>query len=169
MRHLLPILPLPDLFDRFLAARHVNLTPRTYRAYTEILDDLTAFLRARRITGVPCDPAYGVPSLTSEAERLGQLHREQRAALDAFVEVTDDFAERHVVANVGAEREYVRLAQAMIRDLARWLRTSRLAPPAAAHRSHLAVVRGRGTSPRTAAGRPRPGARPRPALGAGLA
>ena len=87
-------LPLATLFDRFLAARAPTLTPRSARGYAELLGLLADYLGRYRLTAVPCDPAFGVVPGSPEAARLGQLHREQRAALDGLVELCDDFGER---------------------------------------------------------------------------
>jgi len=148
----IPMLTLPELFDRFLEARSGALTPRAFRAYNELLDLLSDFLRVRRVVGIPCDPAFFLKERLAPGDLPGQRHREQRAAIDGFIELLDEFTERHLVGILGAdERDRARRGETMVRELARWLRTTRLAPPAVTpRRSHLGLVRDR-ARPRSAA------------------
>jgi hypothetical protein len=151
-RPLIPMLTLPELFDRFLEARSGALTPRAFRAYNELLDLLGDYLRVRKVVGIPCDPAFFVKERLAPGDVPGQRHREQRAAIDGFIELLDDFCERHLMGLLGAdERDRARRGEAMVRELARWLRTTRLAPPAQTpRRSQVALVRDR-ARPRSAA------------------
>ncbi len=136
-------LPLDVVFERFLAARGPGLTPRRARGYAELVQLLAEYLGRYRLRELPCDPAFGAVPGTLDAEVLGQLHRDQRAAIDALLELADDFGDRYL-APLEVERSTIRLSEVMIRDLGRWLRTVRLAPPAAetntSRAPHLSLV-----------------------------
>jgi len=124
-------LPLDVVLARFLSARSSRLTARRARGYAELAGLLVEYLGRYRLQDLPCDPAFGAVPGALDAELLGQLHREQRAAIDALLELADDFGDRYLV-RLGVERSTIRLCEAMIRELGRWLRTARLAPVAIA-------------------------------------
>ncbi|MEZ4382971.1 MAG: hypothetical protein R3A79_16715 [Nannocystaceae bacterium] len=134
-------LPVAVVLERFLAARGPTMTARRVREYAELGEQLGEYLARYRLTSLPCDPAFGVAPGSLDATALDQAHREQRAAIDGFLELADDFGDRYL-SHQGVERRTLRLAEALIRDLGRWLRTTRLAPAAAqgARAPHLAVV-----------------------------
>lgn len=137
-------LSISELLARFLAARRPALTARTARVYDDLSALLGEFLRDRRVSAVPCDPGFVVAPGAS----LGQLHREQRAAIDGLVELWDEAFLRTLVA-AGIARDHQRIAEAMLRDLGRWLRTTRIAPPEAPRTAS------RRRAPHSAGGRPR--------------
>lgn len=115
-----------EVLGRFLAARAQAHTARRARAYAALMDDLKDYLGRYRLRELPCDPASGSHRVL-QAELLGQLHREQRAAIDAFLEIADDFGDGYL-CELGVDRATLRLAEAMVRELGRWLRTVRLVP-----------------------------------------
>ncbi len=138
-----------EVLGRFLAARAQAHTARRARAYAALMDDLKDYLGRYRLRELPCDPASGSHRVL-EAELLGQLHREQRAAIDAFLEIADDFGDSYL-CDLGVDRATLRLAEAMVRELGRWLRTARLVPSESTKKRapHLSCVEA--TSPRSSA------------------
>ncbi len=136
------MLPLDLVLARFLSARSPSLTPRRARGYAELAELLVEYLGRYRLRELPCDPAFGAVPGTIDAELLGQLHRDQRAAIDALLELADDFGDRYL-APLDVERSTIRLSEVMIRELGRWLRTVRLAPVAAerGRAPHLSLVK----------------------------
>ncbi len=148
-------LPLDVVLERFLAARGPGLTPRRARGYAELAQLLVEYLGRYRLRELPCDPAFGAVPGAIDAEILGQLHRDQRAAVDALLELADDFGDRYL-APLEVERSTIRLSEVMIRDLGRWLRTVRLAPLCAekGRAPHLSLVtRGDGGVPKARSSR----------------
>jgi len=134
-------LPLAEVLDRFIAARSPHLTPRRARVYADLSGLLVDYLARYRLHDLPCDPSFGVVPGSIEAALLGQLHRDQRAAIDALLELADDFSDRYL-AKDDVDRPTLRLAEMMVRELGRWLRTVRLAPVMAERvgAPHLSVV-----------------------------
>ena len=122
-----PCVAIDEVLERFLAARTPPRTARRARAYVALMDDFKEYLARYRLRELPCDPASCADRETLGAELLGQLHREQGVAIDAFLEIADDFGDRYL-CGFGVDRATLRIAEAMVRDLGRWLRTTRLLP-----------------------------------------
>ncbi len=141
-----------EVLGRFLAARAPARTARRARAYVALMDDFKEYLDRYRLRELPCDPASAADREVLGADLLGQLHREQRAAIDAFLEIADDFGDRYL-CGLGVDRATLRIAEAMVRDLGRWLRTARLMPTPAESKKrapHLSCVDAPSARPRAA-------------------
>ncbi len=110
--------PVTTLLTRFFSTREDKLTRRAARLHGEVLDHLREYLENLGIDQVdlePVDPrgdtVPGIPWLSSSVD------------VETLVALLDDFQEDYLVHHVNAERTFLRVADAALRNLTRWLRS----------------------------------------------
>ncbi|MCA9634909.1 MAG: hypothetical protein KC420_02635 [Myxococcales bacterium] len=92
-------------FAEFMAAKGETLTRRALRNYSEVLDLLVEFLDDK-----------GISSVELVAPRRGG------ATIEQMLGFIDDFNDDYLVNTVKAERDFLRNAGQVSRDLGRWLK-----------------------------------------------
>jgi 16S rRNA G527 N7-methylase RsmG len=107
-------------FEDFLKAKADGLTRRALRNYREVLDLLVEFLDDNGIETITEGPAGA-------------------AGIAEILELVDEFNDDYLVSTINAERDFLRTAGQVSRDLSRWLknltstrRVARAAPVARA-------------------------------------
>lgn len=91
-------------FADFLGGKGDTLTRRAQRNYTEVLDLLGEFLEEHGITEMGATPRRGA------------------GTIDQVLALIDEFDDDYLVSTIKAEREFLRQAGVVSRDLCRWLK-----------------------------------------------
>ncbi len=112
------IRPLSTLLVRFFATREDKLTRRAARLHREVLDHLCEYLENLGIDQVDLEPADPRGDTVPGIPWLGSC-----VDVETMIALLDDFQEDYLVHNVNAERTFLRVADAALRNLTRWLRS----------------------------------------------
>ncbi len=117
MTDTLKIITVSDAFDDFLRVKGEGLTRRAQRNYREVLDLFAEFLDERGLGSFSRGPSSA-------------------AHIEEILDLVDEFNEEYLVGTIQAERDFIRTAGLVSRDLSRWLRNRSIpsvATSAAAH------------------------------------
>ncbi len=116
----LNIITITDAFEDFLSVKGDGLTPRALRNYRDVLDLFAEFLDER-----------GLGSFSQGPSGATQI--------EEILDLQDEFNDEYLVSTIQAERDFLRIAVQVSRDLSRWLknkaspRLTRQTPAARAH------------------------------------
>ena len=103
MTDTLKIITVHDAFEDFLRAKGDGLTPRALRNYREVLDLFAEFLDERGLGSFSPGPSSA-------------------AHIEEILDLVDEFNDDYLVGTIQAERDFLRTAGLVSRDLSRWLR-----------------------------------------------
>jgi len=103
MTDTLNIIHVTDAFEDFLKVRSAGLTRRASRSYRDVLDLFAEFLDDR-----------GLGSFSQGPTGAAQLQE--------ILDLVDEFNEEYLVSTIKAERDFLRIAGQVCRDLTRWLK-----------------------------------------------
>ncbi|MCA9694674.1 MAG: hypothetical protein R3A51_02100 [Nannocystaceae bacterium] len=120
MSHEVTTLPVKPLLTSFLDARRDGLTRRAARFYAEVIDLLCEYLDS---FGIDTIDLRVEPGSRPKLPWLGST-----VDVDTLLEFIDDFGEDFLVNTVAADRTFLRVSEAALRDLHRWLRGKRIPP-----------------------------------------
>ncbi len=104
-------LTVTEALAAFLKGRAESLNRRSLRNYEDVLELVDEYLINLDISGIDF-----VTSTDGRARKPGV------ASVDRVLAVLDDFEDEFLIAEIGAEREFLRIAEFVTRDLIRWLR-----------------------------------------------
>lgn len=104
-------------FDDFIVAKADELTRRTLRKYGEVLSLLGEYLEDHGITTIERGP-------------------QGAATIKDILELIEEFNDDYLIRVIDAERDFLRSATSMSRELSRWLRTKRMSRQRAARSLH---------------------------------
>lgn len=90
-------------FRQFLQARHITLTKRSQKTYSEVLDLFENYLQHLGVT------------------QTNALHTN----LETTIAALEDFMDDYLISVLHAEKDFLRSAEVVIRDLHKWLRGQR--------------------------------------------
>ncbi len=104
-------LTVTDALAAFFKGRADSLNRRSRRNYEDVLELVDEYLSNQGITGIDF-----VTSTDGRARKPGV------ASVDRVLTLLDDFEDEFLIAEIDAEREFLRVAEYVTRDLVRWLR-----------------------------------------------
>ena len=116
----LNIITVTDAFEDFLKAKGNGLTPRTRRNYRDVLDLFAEFLDERGLGSFSQGPSGA-------------------ARIEEILDLQDEFNDDYLVNTIQVERDFLRIAVQVSRDLSSWLKNKtspRLIRSTAATRAH---------------------------------
>lgn len=121
MTDTLNLIHVNDAFEDFLKIKGEGLTRRAQRNYRDVLDLFAEFLDER-----------GLGSFSQGPSGVSQL--------EEIIDLVDEFNDEYLVGTINAERDFLRIAGQVTRDLSRWLKNQaqagrilKTAPAAPAH------------------------------------
>jgi hypothetical protein len=103
MTDTLKIITVNDAFEDFLRVKGDGLTRRAHRNYREVLDLFAEFLDDRGLGSFSQGPSSA-------------------AHIEEILDLVDEFNDEYLVGTIQAERDFLRTAGLVTRDLSRWLR-----------------------------------------------
>ncbi|MCA9690297.1 MAG: hypothetical protein R3A51_19880 [Nannocystaceae bacterium] len=103
-----------ETLQQFLQQRNADLNKRTRKNYEEVLELVEEYFDELHVRAIDLRTTPEGP-LGSGVITIGKM-----------LEHLDDFEDAYLIGRIGAERDFVRVAAFVVRDLTRWVRGRRL-------------------------------------------